>query len=108
MSHFANYLKERSNEDLLEFEEGFVSYKIFGQECYIKDIYVAPEHREKGLASSIADEVTKIAKEAGCKFLTGSVCPSAKNSHVSLLVLLGYGMRLLRAEHDMVYFIKEI
>lgn len=105
---YTDYIKEREGLEVLETESGFIAYKIGGKECYIKDIYVLPEKRQSRVASDMADLVTSRAKEQGCEFLTGSVCPSANQAHRSLLVLLGYGMKLLKAEKDMIYFVKRI
>lgn len=106
--HYQAYLREREGKEILECPEGFATYRVLGEECYLIDIYVKPEFRLSGIAKSIANDVCSIAKESGCKWLTGSVSPPAKGSHESLLVLLAYGMKLLRSEKDLVYFVKEI
>jgi GNAT superfamily N-acetyltransferase len=102
------YLKEREGFDTVSTDTGFATYKITGDECYLRDIYVTPEHRKDGVASALADAVCEIAKNRGCHWLVGSVSPAANNSHASLLVLIAYGMRLKKAEQDMVYFYKRI
>lgn len=102
------YLKERSGRDTVERHYGFAVYSITNQECYLEDIFVLPPFRRGKNATNLADEVVKIAKEQGCKVLTGSVATNAHNAHSSLLVLLSYGMKLLRAEANLVYFYKEI
>lgn len=108
MSHFASYFKERENVETLESEHGFAIYSIRGEECYIRDIYVTPEARKTGAASRMANQITEIAKEKGCKYATGTVCPTANNSTDSLKVLLSYGMKLHRAEPNLIIFIKEL
>lgn len=105
---YANYIKERLDRGYYESEHGFATYKISGQECYIIDIYVEPGFRKTDEASSMADAIVEIAKDAGCKYLTGSVAPSANGSTASIKVLFGYGFRVLRSENDFIWFIKEI
>jgi GNAT superfamily N-acetyltransferase len=73
MSLYADFLKEYSDIEILEKEYGFATYSISGEECYIRDVYVIPVMRNKNYASLLADEITKIAKDKGCKYLTGSV-----------------------------------
>lgn len=102
------YLKEREGKEIYECSRGFVTYKILGDECYIVDIYVLPEHRKDKVASLMADNVAEIAKGLGCKWLTGSVSPPANGSHTSMLVLIAYGMKLQKAEKDIIFFAKEI
>ena len=108
MSQFAAYLKERENVELLETNTGFAIYLINGKECYIRDIWVKPECRQKGVASAIADQIAIKAKEAGCTFLTGSVSPTANNSTQSIQVLIGYGMRLHSSSAAGIIFIKDL
>jgi GNAT superfamily N-acetyltransferase len=101
---FSTYLKEREGLDTLEFDHGFISFRINKDECYIKHIYVEQEHRKSGYASQMADAVAEIARAKGCHWLTGSVSANAEGAHASLLVLLGYGMKLVKADSNMIYF----
>lgn len=105
---WVNYIKERENVEVLETTEGFATYSIKQPECYIKDIYVKPEFRQKHIASKLADKISVLAREMGCKYLTGSVSPITNNSTESLKVLLGYGFRLHSSQHNIIYFIKDL
>jgi ribosomal protein S18 acetylase RimI-like enzyme len=109
MSLYASYLKERIPEvEIIEEDFGFITYQLDSHECYIKDIYVVPEQRKNHKASSLADRVTAIAKEKGCKILTGTVCPSAKGADASLKILIAYGMSLHSSVNNLIIFKKEI
>lgn len=105
---YPEYLREREGIDALETPHGFSLYKIQGDECYLQDIYVVPEKRKSHVATQMADAVTEIAKAKGCKWLVGSVSPAANNAHASLLVLISYGMKLQKADKDIIYFAKGI
>jgi GNAT superfamily N-acetyltransferase len=107
-SPWASYVKELDDVETYETTEGFVLYKIKGEECYIQDIYVYPEHRTANVATKLANYVTDLAKKSGCKHLTGSVRPTARNSTISLLVLLGYGMKLHSSINNLIYFHKSL
>ena len=108
MGMFASYLNERENVELVETDKGFAIYAITGSECYLRDIYVKPEYRKTGVASSIADIVCDRAKSMGCKMLTGSVCPTTRGADASLRVLQGYGMRLHSASTNLIVFVKDL
>ena len=108
MSMFSDYIKERGVLNILETDKGFATYKIVGTECYIEDIYVIPEYRRGKAGSDLANEIVEAAKAKGCRYLTGSVVPSAKGSTESCKALLAYGFRLLRANENVIYFVKEI
>lgn len=108
MSLWARYFLEREGVECIEEEYAVASYKIEGEVCYLQDVYIVPEKRQMGLASSIADRVGALAKEKGCKYLVSSVC--FKDPHVdrNIKVLHGYGMSVLRGEGTMLYFKKEL
>lgn len=109
MSHFAKYKKEREGKEVLETEHGFaVWYQLNPEVVYLEDIYVDLYHRQEGLASKMADEVAKIAKEKGCTKMLGSVNAQAHGADTSIRVLHAYGMKLHSVDGQMIYFIKEI
>lgn len=109
MSYYADYLKERTDDEIIELPEGFATYRfINGQQCYLIDIYVAPEYRRQGFGSLLGEMVTTIAKEKGCKELIGTVCTAAKNSDTSLQTFLTYGMKLKSAQNDIIILKKDI
>jgi GNAT superfamily N-acetyltransferase len=110
MSLYADYIKERTFDDIIETEQGFATYRYLneGKSVYIIDIYVIPESRKVGVAGYLADRIVKEARIVGATELLGSVIPSARNSTVSIQVLLGYGMTVLSAGPDLIIFRKEI
>jgi ribosomal protein S18 acetylase RimI-like enzyme len=107
-----------SEEYLLEVEEtytfktdkGAIWYKFTSpEECYITGIWVKKEHRQEGIASQLADEIARIAREKGCKMLTASVRPSQPGASVSLLSQLHYGFQLFHTlQEDRIFLFKEI
>lgn len=110
MSLYADYLKERTFDEIIEVDEGFATYRYVeeGRSVYIIDIYVRPEYREKGTASEIANRIAEIAKKKGCTSMIGTVQPSAKGSAIGLQVLIGYGMNLHSASNDVIIMRKDI
>jgi len=108
MSLFGEYIKERLDKNIIENEDGFMTYVFQGESCYIEDVYVKPEKRKSGLGKQMMIEVEAKAKEAGCKVLTGSVRPSAKNSTDSMRILLSVGFSLLSSSVDAIFFWKEL
>lgn len=106
----ASYVKERTGADvLIEPGKGFASWKAVGADTvYIVDIFVAPEHRKNGAAKALADRIVEAAREAGAKWLLGSVDSRAENRTESLKALLAYGMELDRIEGPMIWLRKEI
>jgi len=110
MSMYAEYLREKTNDHILETSRGFATYRYLdeGKTVYLVDIYVVPQFRKTKEASNMADQIVDEAKKKGCTKLLGSVVPSTKNSTVSLKVLLGYGMSLDSCTNDFILFKKEL
>ena len=107
-SLYAKYLKEREGFEVLEDGLGFATYKIVGEECYIRDIYVDSDFRKDGVASGYCDQISMIAKEAGCKNLTTTAYTRAFGSTTSTEVIIRYGFRILSTDGEKIIFIKEI
>jgi len=110
VSLYADYLKERTEDKILELDFGFATYRHIHAEktTYIVDIYVVPKFRKEGLASQMANEIANEAKEIGHTKLLGSVVPSTKGSTNSLKALLAYGMNLKGSGNDFILFEKDI
>jgi len=108
MQQLASYLKERQGVESLIRDDGFATYKITGEECYIQDIWVHGDHRKKGIASEMADDIARIAITNGCKRLVGSVDTTTKGAHESVLILLAYGFKVHSAVQCGIFFRKEL
>lgn len=110
MSLYADYLREKTTDEIIETDIGFATYRYLEEKktVYIVDIFVVKEKRNHLVASQLADMIVKEAKINGATKLLGSVIPSNKNSTSSLKVLLGYGMTLDSATNDFLLFKKEI
>ena len=110
MSLYADYIKERLGDHIIERPEGFAAYRYLndGKSVYITDIYVVPTYRRSDLASRMADEIAAIARDQGATEMVGTVNPSANNATASLGVLLAYGMKLKSCSNDLIVFTKEI
>jgi len=108
MELYADYLKEQKGVKIIELPEGFATYKIDGNTCYLQDIYVKPEFRIKGIASKLADRVTQFAKEAKCTRLLGSTEVGTAGDTVSLQAQLAYGFKLYMLSGSVIVTSKEL
>jgi ribosomal protein S18 acetylase RimI-like enzyme len=103
---WSEYFKEREGYETLQNEKACLTYKIAGEECYIKDIFVLKEHRRSSVGSSLADKCAEIAISSGCKFLSGTVVPSTNGSTSSLKGLLAYGFEVKSSHEDLIILTK--
>jgi GNAT superfamily N-acetyltransferase len=108
LSLYARYVLEREGMEIIETDISFVTYYFVEKECYIKDVFVHPDHRKTGEATRLGDEITKIAKLKGCTKLYGTICPSAKGSTESIQFLLSYGFKLDSSVANFIALVKEI
>ncbi len=60
---YAQYLAERTSDEILETQEGFATYRFLndGKTVYIVDIYTVPDVRGRGYAAGLADKVLDVA-----------------------------------------------
>lgn len=107
-SHYANYIEERENKDIIEDEKGFATYSYVDNGIYIEDIYVAPEFRNQKVASSYGAIIEDIARKSGLSYVYGSVATDVNGVTESLKRMIGYGYSVYKCETNMIYFIKEI
>lgn len=89
-SLYAHYVKSREDFDIVEDEFCFATYKITGEECYVRDVFVRSDMRRHGFGSRLIDKIVTMAIEKSCKKLITTVCPSAVGSTDSLRAVLGY------------------
>jgi GNAT superfamily N-acetyltransferase len=110
MSLYAEYLQERTGDEILELASGFATYRFInnGTSVYIIDIYVEPEHRKTGLASALADQICRWAKDRGCSELLGTVAMGKPWTTDNTKVMLGYGMAIHSATPEAIIFRKEL
>ena len=108
MRQLAQYFQEREGFSCVIRDEGFAAFKIQGDYCYLRDIWVDPDYRKKGMAAEIADEVARQAKNQGCRYLTGSVDTALPSATTSAKVLLAYGMEITGVAGTGLFFRKEL
>ncbi len=110
MSLYADYLHEKTDDEIYESDVGFASYRFLNdfKTVYIVDIYIVPKFRNSGAASVMADHIVELAKAKGAIELLGTVMCTNKKSTQSLQVLIGYGMTLKSAANDVIIFRKDI
>lgn len=109
LSHYGQYLKERSNTGIVETEDGFATFEYVSEDVvYIIDLFVVPERRKQRVAASIADSIVEAAVKDGKKYLLGSVDVTAKGAEASINVLEAYGMKPYKVAEPMIFYIKDI
>lgn len=107
-SLYASYILEREGKNILETDKGFATYSFIKDGCYIEEIYILPQYRKTGEASTLTDQIAEIARQNGHKKLFGSVCPSAAGSTNSLRALIAYGFKLDSSTNNFIWLTMDI
>jgi len=109
MSLYGDYLKERENMNIVESEKGFATFQIFQNgECYIRDIYVAPEFRRSKVSYDMEKQINDIAKQQNCSVLVGSVSLDANAASRNLQILLNDRWQLYKVLGNMIFVKKDV
>jgi predicted GNAT superfamily acetyltransferase len=109
MSLYKDYVAETYGKNVYETDFGFAVYSYpTNNMVYIEDIYITPDVRQSGAASTIADAIVQEARAIGCTKLLGSVNLTITNPARSMKVLLAYGMRPSNQGPNILYFEKDI
>lgn len=105
---WAAYFKEREGFETISTDVAVANYKITGDTCYLKDIFVHPEFRKSGEGSVVTDKIAVIAKDNGCRYLTGSIVPSLPGSTGTMYAMIKYGFKLKESHNDFIILFKEL
>lgn len=108
MDKYAQYIKEKYGDELIDHEHGFITFEISGEHVFIKDLWIHPDHRLEGVGRSLADKVVGIGRDSGCKFLCTAVVKRANNLKASLEANLCYGLLVTNEDEERIYLMKEI
>ena len=108
MSLWADYIKEREGNDVIEEPFGFIEYSIALPFLRIESIFIAKEQRDNGRGSDLANRVTQIAREASATHLWASVWIGALNATESLKAILAYGFQVTALQNDCIILTRDI
>lgn len=105
---YAQYLKSRLDQEILENENGFLVYKQNGKECYLAEFYVKPESRRAGVAKQLLNQLKNISSEAGCEYIIATVHQFDKHASQTLSAAFALGFKLHLAHNNTISIILNI
>lgn len=111
MRLYAEYLMEYDGFSLLEREHGYATYRVQGEECYIKEMYVEKAFRKAGYGSEMVDAIAEVARAQGCKCLVTTVYDNQLNQEImsnSIHAQLRHGFKIHKFHENFAVLIKEI
>ncbi len=105
---FEAYVKERQNADCMKYENGFLFYRIQGEEFYIVDLFIEKSHRKSGLLETIISDASAKAIDNKCKFLSGNIYLNDTGCNRTMAAALKVGFKIMRAENNILLIVKEL
>ena len=106
MSLYAEYLKERTNDIIIENDFGFVVYRRLNETTvFIVDIFVKIDSRKEYNGTKLVDLVVEVSQP---EVLMATIVPAAKGSTNSLKAALAYGFLLDSSCNDFIILKKNI
>jgi len=108
MNQWLAYNKERRGADYIETEQGFITFLISGDECFIEDLFIRPDCRLKGHATELVTAAKERGIKQGSKVLTGTIKLDTYGATDALKFHLKYGAHLVSAHNNVIVMAKEI
>lgn len=108
MSLFAEYIKEREGLDTIENENGFISFAIRSDLCFVRDLFIKKTARQLGYARMLYGQLLRLARDAKCSKLVCHVDTRAQNAAHSLEIILSRGFHVADAQGGVITLEKEL
>lgn len=102
------FIYETRGVDSVSNENGFATFIIKGEECYVEDVYVIPTARRKRVASELLYKIIDSSKRAGCIYLTTTVNLAFNDPTSSMKAILSFGFKVTHAAGGIICFKMEI
>ena len=104
-SLFAKYLNERHSCETIWEDDGFISYRISGNECLLAEMYIEPHARSTKCFKVLIDRLTEISLAKSCSHLLAHIHINDKTHDRTLRSVLRIGFSVVQA-HDGILTIK--
>lgn len=95
MEIYGAYLWELFGAELIYREYGFIAFRVFPEEVFIRDFYVEKSSRGLGLGDSLIREVYERGREAGCKWITCNIALGTSVAEQNIQRALSYGWKVI-------------
>lgn len=102
------YLKNQNDADIVEDENGFIIYRIVGEECYISELFVADHAKGTGKCKELINVLSDIARFEKCTFLSGKIHLVHAGANHTLGVALHLGFKVISADQNTIVITKQL
>ena len=104
----AEYIKEREGVDTIDTDYGFLEYEIIKNGLLIRNLYVAPSHRNGAALMNLINMASDVAKENCCDVLIGTIQTNVNGASRVMAAALKIGFQIVNCEDQAIWIRKEI
>lgn len=108
MSFYSDYIKERENKQYVEFENGFIVYKIVDKECYLSDMYINKNTRGGDEVKNYISALVEIGKKNDCENITANIYLNDSGANRTLRAALKLDFKIIQANNNVIVIAKNI
>lgn len=105
---YAKYILEREDAKIIENADGFLIYRIVGQEAFIVNLFVDSKSRKKGICEELVSILEKKAIEQRCDHLSGLIQINDPGRNVTMQAALRIGFEIAGVNPQSILIIKKI
>lgn len=104
--NYKSYLKERQKALILDKPEGFVIYKVNGEECFIIEMFLKKEHRKSDALFELFSDL--LVLNSSCKIISGNIHLSDAGCNRTLNAAFKLGFKVAQANNNCLLIVKEL
>ena len=108
MKHYGEFIKEREGLDLLEFPEGFLTFKVEADECFVANLFIHPDFRGTPALFRFYEKLEKLSLEKNAKYISANIHLNDHGFNRTLKAVLKLGFSLVQAQNGSVIIVKKI
>lgn len=105
---YFEYIKEREGLDHCLIDEGFFTYRVDGDEFYLANIFLKPEHRGTPATIKIMNKIVEAAENASCKFISANIYLNDKGFNRTLKASLNFNFNIQVAHNGCVTIVRKL
>ncbi len=105
---YAKYILEREDAKIIENADGFLTYRIVGNEAFIINLYVNSAVRKKGVCQELVSILEETAIKQRCEYITGFIQLNDPGRNITMQAALKIGFEIGSATPQSILIIKKI
>lgn len=107
-SFFIAYLKELEDQDAIVNDYGFITYRFFGPECYVFNLYITPSARGTKRAKTLFNSLQEKCREQEIRVISCNVFKKDSGNARNISIYQSQGFNILQENEKAYTLVKEL